>query len=202
LIESPYLSRYHQRERIKALRADILFGLMIGWLLTLTGALRYFVLVEGGLWLFWLCVGITILCITIAVPNLLGYPRHAIGRLTGWFGDLLLKVLLIAVYACFVVPLGFVLRKLKGQKPYYTWDSSPPLQTEGWVDKFSSDESAAVKRVKNKSASVFQLVEVTGYFIRHGEWVLVPCLLMFLILGLLVIFAQSSAVAPMIYTLF
>ena len=113
-----------------------------------------------------------------------------------------MKSLLVAVFACLVVPLGFVLRKLKGQKPYYAWASIPPETAEGWVDKFSSDESSAVKQVKNRSASVFRLFEVTGYFIRHGEWVLVPCLLVFLIIGLLVIFAQSSAVAPMIYTLF
>jgi hypothetical protein len=202
LIESPYLSRYYARERTKTLRANILFGLMIGWLLTLSSAVHYFVLDEGGLWPVWLGIGTTVLVCTIALPDLLVYPRSGLAKVSGWLGNVILKAMLVAVYSCFVVPSGLLLQKLKGQTPYYAWEASPPLTTEGWVEKFSSDESARVRRCTNRSASLFQLGEVIGYFVRHGELMLVPCLLVFLIIGLLVIFAQSSAVAPMIYTLF
>jgi hypothetical protein len=44
--------------------------------------------------------------------------------------------------------------------------------------------------------------ELLGFFWQHKWWWLTPMLLALLVVGLLVIFAQSSAIAPFIYTLF
>ena len=44
--------------------------------------------------------------------------------------------------------------------------------------------------------------ELLGFFWHHKWWWLTPMLLMLLVVGALVIFAQSSAIAPFIYTLF
>jgi uncharacterized membrane protein len=44
--------------------------------------------------------------------------------------------------------------------------------------------------------------ELLQFFWQHKLWWLTPMILMLLIFGLLVIFAQSSAIAPFIYTLF
>lgn len=44
--------------------------------------------------------------------------------------------------------------------------------------------------------------ELLGFFWDHKWWWLAPLVLMLLLLGLLVVFAQTSAVAPFIYTLF
>jgi hypothetical protein len=51
--------------------------------------------------------------------------------------------------------------------------------------------------------SKFALVrEVWLFFGQNKKWWLLPIVLMLLMLGLLLIFAQSSALAPFIYTLF
>jgi hypothetical protein len=44
--------------------------------------------------------------------------------------------------------------------------------------------------------------ELVAYFWSHKWWWLTPMLLVLLAFGALVIFAQSSAIAPFIYTLF
>ena len=45
-------------------------------------------------------------------------------------------------------------------------------------------------------------VELLQFFLQNKWWWLTPLLVMLLVFGLLVAFAQSSAVAPFIYTLF
>jgi hypothetical protein len=44
--------------------------------------------------------------------------------------------------------------------------------------------------------------ELLSFFWLHRWWWLTPIVLALLVVGLLVIFAQSSAIAPFIYTLF
>ena len=44
--------------------------------------------------------------------------------------------------------------------------------------------------------------ELLSFFIQNKWWWLTPMILMLLVFGGLVIFAQSSAIAPFIYTLF
>ena len=44
--------------------------------------------------------------------------------------------------------------------------------------------------------------ELLSFFIQNKWWWITPMILMLLVFGLLVIFAQSSAIAPFIYTLF
>jgi hypothetical protein len=44
--------------------------------------------------------------------------------------------------------------------------------------------------------------ELLAFFWQHKWWWLTPMLIALLVVGALVIFAQSSAIAPFIYTLF
>jgi uncharacterized membrane protein len=44
--------------------------------------------------------------------------------------------------------------------------------------------------------------ELLQFFWEHKLWWLMPMLLLLLVFGFLIIFAQSSAIAPFIYTLF
>jgi hypothetical protein len=44
--------------------------------------------------------------------------------------------------------------------------------------------------------------ELISFFWQHKWWWLTPMILVLVIFGLLIFFAQSSAVAPFIYTLF
>jgi hypothetical protein len=55
---------------------------------------------------------------------------------------------------------------------------------------------------KNMSERMGVMGELLQFFLENKWWWLTPMILVLLIFGLLIVFAQSSAVAPFIYTLF
>lgn len=55
------------------------------------------------------------------------------------------------------------------------------------------------KRMASRASIVKELF---SFLWRNKLWWLIPFVCVFLILGLLIVFAQSSAVVPFIYTLF
>lgn len=58
-------------------------------------------------------------------------------------------------------------------------------------------------RLKDSLTSRMGIIgELLSFFLHHKWWWLTPMILMLLLFGALVIFAQSSAIAPFIYTLF
>jgi len=56
--------------------------------------------------------------------------------------------------------------------------------------------------LKNMSERMGVMRELLQFFLENKWWWLTPMILVLLIFGLLIVFAQSSAVAPFIYTLF
>jgi len=56
--------------------------------------------------------------------------------------------------------------------------------------------------IKNMSERLGVMGELLQFFLENKWWWLTPMILVLLIFGLLIVFAQSSAVAPFIYTLF
>ncbi len=59
-----------------------------------------------------------------------------------------------------------------------------------------------MKWIESFAARMGIMGELILFFWQHKWWWLTPMILVLLIFGLLVIFAQSSAIAPFIYTLF
>lgn len=56
--------------------------------------------------------------------------------------------------------------------------------------------------LKNLSNRLGILGELLTFFIQNKWWWITPMLFILLMFGLLIVFAQGSAVAPFIYTLF
>jgi hypothetical protein len=59
-----------------------------------------------------------------------------------------------------------------------------------------------IKMIRSASRRVGLMGELLSYFWEQKLWWLMPMVFMLLALGILLIFAQSSAIAPFIYTLF
>jgi hypothetical protein len=54
----------------------------------------------------------------------------------------------------------------------------------------------------NKVGKLIIISELLQFFWQSKWWWLTPMIMVLLVLGMLIVFAQSSAVAPFIYTLF
>jgi hypothetical protein len=59
-----------------------------------------------------------------------------------------------------------------------------------------------MKRMESLTSRLGILGDLLAFFWNNKWWWLTPMILMLLALGGLVVFAQSSAIAPFIYTLF
>ena len=55
------------------------------------------------------------------------------------------------------------------------------------------------KRIANRMSIMGELLQ---FFLQNTWWWITPMLLILLLFGLLIVFAQGSAIAPFIYTLF
>lgn len=60
------------------------------------------------------------------------------------------------------------------------------------------DDTTNKKPLKNKS----MVSELFSFMMVRKKWWLLPAIVMLLLVGVLIIFAQSSAVSPFIYALF
>jgi len=56
--------------------------------------------------------------------------------------------------------------------------------------------------LKNITSRLGIVGELLQFFLQNKWWWITPVLLILLLFGLLIVFAQGSAVAPFIYTLF
>jgi len=59
-----------------------------------------------------------------------------------------------------------------------------------------------VKQIRNIATRLHIVRELIGYFWERKLWWIIPMIVVLLFFGLFLIFAQSSAVGPFIYTLF
>jgi hypothetical protein len=198
---SSYLERLAAREHKKSLRENILFGLAVGWTLSLVGALRYYILLENKYWL-WMClIGVGTLITTLLLPGLMYYPR----RLLKVTMDKLIGAITVlpasVIYLAAIVPMGCLLQLCRGRHPFYQWEKSLVGTAEGWIDK-PAVKTTAPWVVHSRLSAIMQPWEVLGYFIRHEETILLPTLLLMLVLGVTGVFIQNATIAPMIYTLF
>lgn len=197
---SDYIKRLQVRQEYQTLKTHVIFGLTMGWMLTLTGAFKTYILMEGGPSSVILALGIAFLAITLISPNQMAYPQNLLKTIAEFVGTNLFKGVLSLVYFLTILPAGLFYQKKNGGVPFYSWTDEKPVTIEGWADKISSDEKT--KSAGSDLPSWLQPLQVVSYFILHSELVFLPCLILLLLLGLIGIFVQSSALAPFIYTLF
>src|SRR5438876_6160053 len=110
---SPYLSQLDLRRRVAAIRRQTVYGVVMGWVLTLVGA---FVLCcvpsrVDWLWQTMSIVGLVHLVAAVVLPQALVWPERAwiaLARLQGW---LTMTILLTIVYFVLIWPASYFDRK-------------------------------------------------------------------------------------------
>ncbi len=197
---SGYLKRLNLRREQAALKNNVIFGLTIGWVLTLMGAFKAWILLEGGMATLLFAAGLAFLGTTLIAPGLMVYPHRVMKAIATFVGTNLFKAVLTVIYFVTILPAGLIYQKKNNHEPFYSWSSRKPLHIEGWTDKEASDENG--KTSEYSLPGWLQPLSVVIYFARHSQLLFLPCLIVLLMLGLIGVFVQSSALAPFIYTLF
>jgi hypothetical protein len=197
--QNKYLKDLACRRADESLRANVIFGQTLGWVLSLTGGFNYFILLDKNSF-YVLMIGHALLFLGLAAPQSLNGLQKLLRDCGEFVSGLIFKLLLLIVYLILVCPLGILIQKLKGRAPFYYWRSNADFSFEGWIPKHSSDEGQLItgtSRIKSQAG-----VQLLKHFGQSSNLLIMPSLLVILILGLVSIFLQSTVVAPMIYTLF
>ncbi|MEH2412478.1 DUF5989 family protein [Nostoc sp.] len=199
-----YLQRLKQRKHLAQLQEQIVFGLTLGWLMTLVGGFRYFFAIDGhdNLWKALLYIGIGLITISLLVPSAISLFHSFLRHLTEKIGEKIFLLILLASYFLFILPIGVLLRKQKTNNSFHVWQDKFMAQAEGWIKWESREDIQPLQPGAKKRPLMLQLVWVVAYFIRNGHYLLIPVLVLLLVLGLILFFVKSSALAPFIYTLF
>lgn len=201
MTNNKYLQDLAKRKFDESLKTSLIFGLTLGWVLTLMGAFRCYILLEQN-WIIGMVVGIVLLLVSLVVPQALEKPQEIIKEVGGFVATQAFRVLLAFIYFVAIMPVGLIYQATKGSAPFYSWTGTAPENTEGWIAKQCTDEGKSVEGQTRKQNAFLQPIQVLGYFVSHGELIFMPCLVLFLVLGVLGVFAQSTGLAPLIYTLF
>ena len=205
LVPTRYARRLAERRETEEIRQLSNFGLTVGCVFTLLGGFIWFCVVSRMDWFWWgmMVVGMVLLFLGTVLPQSLHWPNKLWMGLAHLQGQLMMSILLTLVYFGLIWPLGLWERvKRGGTHPFHSWDVAvPPLKSACEALPESSMRGSVDSPLATKSRSVFGLfAETLKFFAQRGHYMMLPILLVLLLLGLILFFVQTSALAPFIYT--
>jgi len=196
---SGYLLRLKLRRWREARRRQIGLGLIGGWFALLLGAFKWLYAANSSraAALAWLAAGGVLFGAGLLCPALLRPVEAGLRAAANRIGRMIFSVLLGAAYLCVITPVGVAMRAFRGTAPFHTSNTA----AEGWMPKIIDEEPAPGTGDRYRPLLLQPLI-VLAYFIRLRRFALIPVLVFLLIAGLVLFFVKSSALAPLIYTLF
>lgn len=198
-----YLERLRARRFRRDLQQTIVFGYVLGFLMLLVFSFqwRYTHNWSDELMVLLALTGVAMIAITLVAPTVLNPARLLWVKLTGKIGAALFGFLLAILFLLALTPLGWYRRFRRGTAPFYTWVDTAPPHAEGWVRK-SIPAEVELSGSEKPLPLILQPIRVITYFLRRGEYAIIPLIVLLALLGLVMFFVQSSSLAPFIYTLF
>jgi hypothetical protein len=203
LTKSTYLQRLKIRRQRAALKNQILFGIVLGWLLALVGGFHVWFLPGSYPWIWSILmkVGILLLSLGVILPTLLAVPESLFSRLTQPIGRIVFSGILTICYVLLVIPVGLLMQKIVGTKPFYQWHQRPNSPLDGWAPVLEQASLQSTQTGQQRSLFL-QIFWILAFFIRRRNYFLLPLVLLLLTFGLVMFFVQATGIAPLIYTLF
>ncbi|MGK7877226.1 MAG: hypothetical protein AB4426_29200 [Xenococcaceae cyanobacterium] len=157
MTRSPYLQRLKQRRQLAKLKEQIVFGLVLGWILTLFSGFHYLFVTDTNdmLWQILFYVGLILIALGTIIPSVLFFPENLFKKITQPIGKLVFSVILILCYFLFILPVGFVLQILKGTDPFYAWRKKCLIEVNGWIKWESPADTQLIRTSAQKRPLIF-----------------------------------------------
>jgi hypothetical protein len=197
-----YVQKLALRREADEIRRLIVYGLTLGWILALVGGFLFFCVKSrlDWLWCAVMAVGIVHLAAAVVLPQALIWPERIWMAVARWQGHLVMTLLLAVIYYLLVWPLGRLSRT--SATGFYHWGDQPPESRTAWqaID-FVADDAPATANARYRGLPLL-LFGVIGFFVRRGNYILLPLIVLLIVLGLVLFIVQSSVLAPFIYPLF
>lgn len=201
-LNSSYADRRYAREAKLALKRQIVFGLVLGGLGCVVGYLKTYIdeYASASIWSPVMVTGIILVLVSLIAPWLIT-PLEGFGRLAfGKLGKTILAALLSVIYFVVIFPVGILMKAFQsaGAGFAHSWSEASSDVFPEWTKKQSHYTTTENK----KTSMILQPAKIIRFFIQNGSWFMLPVLVILIALGLIMFFAQTSAFAPFIYTLF
>lgn len=179
-----YLNTVQQKERKKERRENFFFAIIFGLVLLLFVLFRLITdnnIAHDKFYFFLLGLSLIDFFILIFIPSKIKYFKCIFSYLTKAIFRIILSTMLLIIYIIWFIPSSIICNINHKDK------------NTSFVDKSKN----IVKETKNNIFS--QIKSIISYFIIEGSWYLLPLLIILIIIGLILFFAQSSAITPLIY---
>lgn len=181
-----FIKKLNETKEKKQKFQSIYFGIMFGIVLLFVSIFRLITdmnINNDKFYFILLFIGLVDLFFVIFIPSKLKYIEKVVLFVGKMIGTIILSILLLIVYIIWFIPAS-IISKFLNKKNKTT---------------FHSKNKIIIKKSSNNIFS--QINGIFSYFLFDGGWYLIPILLIFIIIGLILFFAQSPAVAPLIYPL-
>jgi Family of unknown function (DUF5989) len=197
-----YLHDLALRREALAIRRQIVYGLAIGWVLLLACGFIYFCVPSRVdlLWSALMVLGALHLAAAVILPQALYWPERVWSKIARWQGWIIMTVLLTLVYFALIWPAGYFSRRRA--HGFVVWEQHPTNLKSAWEPIDLSESEVGSTAASTYRSLPLLLASVVGFFFRRGDYLVVVIVVLLVVLGLVLYFVQSSALAPFIYTLF
>ena len=123
-----YAADLARRREAAAIRRQIGYGLVVGWILALVGGFFFYTVLGPVDWLWGslMIVGWLHLALAVVLPQAHYWPERAWSWLAQWQGKLVMAVLLSIVYFCLIWPARLLRPRvadggLRGEPGFCSW---------------------------------------------------------------------------------
>lgn len=200
-----YVVQREAREENREIRRLVTFGLLLGWIMFLVAGFVWHA-VPSTVDAFWAGVavfGLMFLVTAVAVPQLLIWPERMWMALANVMGRVVMTLVLSVIYIGWFWPVGVLQRSRRGTHPFHSWADGQNPVAAGWDTlQLNDDEWTASDGKRSTRSLIAQLFGILGFFARRGQWAMMPILVLLLVIGLVLFFVSTSALAPFVYTIF
>ena len=188
-----YINRRLKSNLSKKQWENFWFGLCLGLVLILIFSIRYLTsvkdLTNDDFFLVGMSLGAVFVLASIISPNLLEPIRKLLYFISNILIKVLFSILLTVIYFLFVFPFSFI---IKSKQKIEKNDST------NFVDYSCQETFINV----NKNSFLYQIARIFKFFINENYFIFIPLLIVLIIISIILVFVQSSAIAPFIYTIF
>ena len=181
-----YINNIEKKMKRKERIGTYYFGVVFGITLLFISLFRIIIdmnIKNDLIYILLLILSLLDFFIILLFPSKMKYYKNIVLFLGKIIGRVLISLMLIIVYLIWFVPATVICKINKK-------DSNTT---------FKNKDKSIVRKLKRNFMS--QIKNILSYFCSNENWYLIPVLIIFLLIGIVLFFAQSPAITPLIYPL-
>lgn len=181
-----YINSLNKKEIRKKKWSEFYFGIIYGLVLLFISIFRLIIdanIKNDKFYFVLLTLSIIDFGVLTFFPRGLFYIKKFVSSFGKVLSRIIISIMLIIIYIIWFIPASII---------YYVRRKN--------VNTTLKEKNTNVIKVDNNNI-VLQIKNIFSYFLSEDNWYLLPLIVVLVVIGLVLFFAQSSAITPLIYPL-